>query len=204
METTLQGLETKLNDINRNIQNNAINTIEDTGFIPTYENFDDNGRLRVTNDNVKSTPKLDYLPIEPTRAEAYDNSTALNKFKEQAKQNGKFYTNPNDNTLRGQFNKNIDTIREAVFNRNRYIDKLAKDSGNTRLTIAGDMTNNAMSEGAFNINNYQTNLKGERIGKGITELFAPARQQGKAAALDDYLFHKSNIERHNQGKGSVG
>ena len=101
-----------------------------------------------------------------------------------------------------EIEKMLLTTQEMFTNRNAWIDKLSKDSGNENIKLLGDMANNSFQEASTNINRYQTDLEGKKIGKSIKEIFKVAKKKGLGAAFEDYLFNKSNIERHAVGKGS--
>lgn len=103
---------------------------------------------------------------------------------------------------RNKFQKMILDAQEKFTNRNAYVDKLAKDSGNEMIKYKGDLANNSFGQAQYNVQTAQTDLNGNEIGKAVNGLFEQAEKQGLGAVLDDYLFHKSNIERHAVGKGS--
>lgn len=104
--------------------------------------------------------------------------------------------------LRDRFDNMRRKFSEMVTNRNYVIDETARATGNNEIKYAGDNLNNVSGETQYNIHNKQTDINGKWVGKGLDELFAPAREAGLADVYNDYLFHKSNIERHNVGKGS--
>lgn len=103
---------------------------------------------------------------------------------------------------RNKVQKMILDLQDKFTNRNAHIDKLAKDSGNQMIKYKGDLANNSFGQAQYNVQTAQTDLNGNEIGKGVNGLFEQAEKQGLGAVLDDYLFHKSNIERHAVGKGS--
>lgn len=88
-------------------------------------------------------------------------------------------------------------------NRNEAIDRYAKETGNDNIKFLADHVNNVYGEVSTNINNAQIDNYGRVIGKSITDIFNQAREEGLSEAFNDYLFHKSNIARHKQGKGSL-
>ena len=111
-------------------------------------------------------------------------------------------TRRNNSPLRDR----IETIRrrfgEMITNRNYEIDKVSKATGNRQIKFAGDMLNSVSGEVQYNINNFQTDMNGNIVGKSVAEIFAPSKKAGLYEAFNDYLIQKSNIERHNVGKGS--
>ena len=106
------------------------------------------------------------------------------------------------NNLKEKAQKTWGKFQETVVNRNYEIDKLAKATGNDDIKYHGDMLNSYSGEVNFNVNNWQTDSKGRRVGKSIKEIFAPSKKAGLYNAFNDYLVQKSNIERHAVGKGS--
>lgn len=96
----------------------------------------------------------------------------------------------------------LNTLNYLLVNRNEAIDRFADEIGNQNIKFLADHVNNIAGEISTNINNAQTNNYGHAIGKSITDIFNQARKEGLSEAFNDYLFHKSNIARHSQGKGS--
>lgn len=104
--------------------------------------------------------------------------------------------------LKEQKEKMSRILKEAFINRNYVIDQTALATGNKEITFTADMLNNVVGEVQYNINGKQTDINGNTIGKGIKEIFAPAKKAGMYEIFNDYLIQKSNIERHAIGKGS--
>lgn len=97
---------------------------------------------------------------------------------------------------------NLIKFQEAFTNRNAYIDRLSKEVNNKNIKILADHVNNMQGEIETNINRAQTNSRGKPIGKSVSTIFNQARGENLSESFNDYLFHLSNIERHNAGKGS--
>lgn len=93
--------------------------------------------------------------------------------------------------------KTTTTLMEALVNQNHIIDSLGHQAA-----VLGDRFNNAPAEVLADVGTGQTNYNGDIVGKSINEIFDWAKQSGYINEFNDYLFHKSNIERHEQGKGS--
>lgn len=104
--------------------------------------------------------------------------------------------------LKEQKEKMSRILKEAFINKNYIIDQTALATGNKEITFTADMLNNVVGEVQYNINGKQTDINGNTIGKGIKEIFAPAKKAGMYEIFNDYLIQKSNIERHAIGKGS--
>jgi hypothetical protein len=94
-------------------------------------------------------------------------------------------------------------LQDQYVNRNYYIDKMAKDTGNKQIKIAGDMVNNFWAEIDGEIFTAQTDNNGNAIGDSLSSLFEQSKKGGYYEAFNDYLMHQSNIDRHQVGKGSV-
>ena len=99
--------------------------------------------------------------------------------------------------------KMILDFKDKFSNRNAYIDKMSVDYNNDMIKYKGDLANNSFGQAKYNIEQAQTDLKGNEIGKSINQLFEDARKSGLLKAYEDYLFNKNNIERHEVGKGST-
>ena len=104
--------------------------------------------------------------------------------------------------LKEQKEKMSRILKEAFINKNYIIDQTAFATGNKEITFTADMLNNVVGEVQYNINGKQTDINGNTIGKGIKEIFTPAKKAGMYEIFNDYLIQKSNIERHAIGKGS--
>jgi hypothetical protein len=106
-------------------------------------------------------------------------------------------------TKKQQAKNMVGKLQDQYVNRNYYIDKMAKDTGNKQIKIAGDMVNNFWAEIDGEIFTAQTDNNGNAIGDSLSSLFEPSKKGGYYEAFNDYLMHQSNIDRHQVGKGSV-
>ncbi|MCI6191178.1 MAG: hypothetical protein MR691_14835 [Clostridium sp.] len=159
------------------------------------------------NEKAVNNNDLNYIPQNPTKESAYDepsitnpvdaflNKELTNRFEKRTKQT----------VISKQKGKSAfrDTMSYLFVNKNRAIDKFSDEVGNKNIKILADHVNNVFGEISTNISKVQTDNNGKAIGKGITEIFNQARKSKLSEAFDDYLFHKSNIERHKNGKGSI-
>ena len=137
----------------------------------------------------------DILPTTIRTQESIDNyidSRDITPLRKEAKKQ----------ELKEQKEKMSRILKEAFINKNYIIDQTALATGNKEITFAADMLNNVVGEVQYNINGKQTDINGNTIGKGIKEIFAPAKKAGMYDIFNDYLIQKSNIERHAIGKGS--
>jgi hypothetical protein len=106
-------------------------------------------------------------------------------------------------TLKERATRTWDAFQSHFVNRNRQIDKLSKATGNNEIKFKGDRVNNISGEIGGDIFTAQTDNYGNVIGKSLDAPFESARKEGLDVYFDNYLKHKSNIERHAQGKGSA-
>lgn len=104
--------------------------------------------------------------------------------------------------IRDRLERMRTSFNEKIRNRNYIIDEYSRATGNKEIKFTGDNLNNVSGEASYNINGHQTDMYGNEVGKGVHEIFQPARKAGKYEAFNDYLVQKSNIERHAVGKGS--
>lgn len=158
-------------------------------------------------EKIEKNNTLNYISQNPTKESAYDepsitnpvdaflNKELTNRFEKGTKQ-----TVISKQKGKSEFR---DTMSYLFVNKNRAIDKFSDEVGNKNIKILADHVNNVFGEISTNISKVQTDNNGKAIGKGITEIFNQARKSKLSEAFDDYLFHKSNIERHKNGKGSI-
>ena len=102
-----------------------------------------------------------------------------------------------------------DTLAQKFVNKGHYIDKLAKETGNKKLTYLYDRTMNAFNETQISIGDKQiiSNAAGtdvEVVGKSIIDIFSEADKANLSSEFDDYLLNKHNISRFAYEKGIFG
>lgn len=176
--------------------NNSVQTEADMRNVTqTRQNIENN--LKLINDNfdrIKGTLVEQGLPVDAAQ-DFIEN--VVNKYDRQYRET---LENSGKNN---KIEKMLLDAQEKFTNRNAWIDKLSKDFGNENIKLLGDMANNSFQEASTNINRFQTDLNGKKIGKGIKDIFEPYSKEGLSAVAEDYLFNRSNIERHKVGKGST-
>lgn len=160
--------------------------------------------------NVKLAPveknTLDWIPQDPTKESTYDEPRVYNPIDAFVDdQVAKRLTNKAQTTPKVEKQKGdgINTLNYLFVNRNEAIDRFSDKTGNKDIKILADHVNNVYGEISTNIGKAQIDNNGKTIGKGLTAIFEQARKKGLSEAFDDYLFHKSNIARHKNNKGSV-
>lgn len=97
-----------------------------------------------------------------------------------------------------------DVLAQKFVNKGHYIDKLAKQTNNDKLTWLYDRTMNTFSEAQICIGDYQVNSKGEQVGKSIIDIFEPSQKANLSLEFDDYLLNKHNMSRYAHEKGLYG
>ena len=178
-----------------NTTGNVPNTNENTtGNINTQESE----KTSVNQFNEVDTESIERDPIMEFVQNEIDRKEAKAKAKEEAKKNKKTVITKE----KGKVRKAVDTAKSLFVNRNVEIDNLAKESGNLNIKYAGDMLNSVAGEIENEISTSQTNNEGKAIGKSINQIFKEAKKSNLYDAFNDYLIQYSNIDRHEQGKGS--
>ncbi len=94
----------------------------------------------------------------------------------------------------------LEYLTQSVVNKGHYIDKLAKETGNKKLTYKYDRMLGANAEGQYIIGEAQTDINGKKIGKSLNEIWKPVEEEGLTKEFSEYLLHKHNIDRRAQGK----
>jgi len=133
------------------------------------------------NGNKIDVPKYKDMPSDPNSLVDDNKKISVNDLKK-------------DNKMWG-------AVQELVVNRNHYIDKFSKETGNKQIKYAGDQLNNFRGSADWNINVYQQDSNGNKIGSSLKEIFTASKKEGLDKVLDDYLIHKSNIDRAARNKG---
>lgn len=94
-------------------------------------------------------------------------------------------------------------VREIV-NEGEAIDRLAKKTGNKELTYKYDHIGTSEAEGNYSIAIAQTDNYGNKVGKSIVEIWKPVEETELVEEFSNYLLHKHNISRYEQGKPVFG
>lgn len=97
-----------------------------------------------------------------------------------------------------------DTLSQKFVNKGHYIDKLAKQANNKKLTYLYDRTMNTFNEAQISIGTEQINSKGTIVGKSLIDIFKPSEEAKLKTEFEDYLLNKHNISRTAVGKSLYG
>ncbi len=173
-----------------------------------YRNSD-----KIANDNTISD--LDAIREESRKVNSPSLETT-NKTANKLTNNGKQLISATISSVNKQRRKeNVslsqikDTLAQKFVNKGHYIDKLAKETGNKKLTYLYDRTMNAFNEAQISIGDKQiiSNAAGtdvEVVGKSIIDIFSEADKANLSSEFDDYLLNKHNISRFAYEKGIFG
>lgn len=169
----------------------------------TPQKTSDKPKMSMVKTEEIAPAKQPTLKVDPEMDAAFDKFAKSfidkqNELKEKKKSKPKVETK-----TKSKLGRAWDTFQETMVNRNRQIDNLAKETGNSEIKFKGDRMNNISGEIGGDIFTAQTDNYGNAIGKSLDAPFAEARNLGIDAYFDGYLKNLSNIERHEQGKGSA-
>lgn len=156
--------------------------------------------------NVENDTKIpsskEFIPKNPTKESTYDD------FKEEKQNNNENKTaqllDKRPSTAKPTLQDSAyKTIRELV-DKGEAISRLAKKSGNKELYAKYDHMGTAEAEGNYAIAIAQTDNNGNKIGKSIMEIWKPVEDANLVEEFSNYLLHKHNISRWQQGKPVFG
>lgn len=159
----------------------------------------------VREDAKEIEKQLGYIPQDPTKGSTYTDTIErdpLQEYIDSVIKKNNIVKDTEPKIKKSDAKNFIDTGRTLFVDKYNEISNLAKDTGNKKLVFKADRLNSVAGEVENDINVAQTDNNGNRIGKSIKDLFQPSRDAGLYEGFNDYLFNKSNIERHRQGKGS--
>ncbi len=201
--------------------------------ITPKEEFDDGGPMlkatpelreafdKAVENSAKEVEKeLGYMPKNPTLESTYEDDFTPNyeplleymdnlEKRREARRNG-----IDPNTIKNQL---IDTSKEkqasklkqawltykSLFTNNKAIyDEIAKETKNSEIKYKADRLNTVYGETA-DVTSAQLDNNFNPVGKSINGIFENAESQGLGEAGQDFLYHLSNINRHNREKGST-
>lgn len=196
---------------NQYMQNNENNTkeLEQSSSINLPER---NTRKLRTSDEIandktisdleafkEETEQLQLPPLE--RAERKENQLKQNNIEKSPTID---YIKKKRSKERISLKEIKDTLAQKIINKGHYIDKLAKETKNEKLTWSYDRTMNTFNEAQISIGEKQIDTNGNVVGKSIIDIFEPAEKSGLSVEFDDYLLNKHNVSRFAHEKGLYG
>lgn len=95
-----------------------------------------------------------------------------------------------------QKDNKISTLTTKIVDKGYYVDKLARKYKNRELSSKYDysLQSNGIANQIIGVGRYNLNT-GEKIGKGLYEIFEPIENADLVKQFSDYLYHKHNIDR---------
>lgn len=164
--------------------NNNVNS----GILPTINNMqnseENTNKILNPNENISKNFELDYTPQDPTKESTYDEPKKLAEILKEK---------PNTIEEKDNWLKKLATIK--FIDKGYYVDKLARKVKNKELSSKYDYS--LLSNGIANqiIGNGRVDEKGNKVGKGLYEIFEPIENSGLLDDFSRYIYHKHNIDR---------
>ena len=191
----------RLEKINNKKANASVeNTI--TSVTPTLETSAfSNDNIPQSNNNVNN----DILPTINNMQNSEKNTNKIlnpNEISKLTKENTKnepeklaeiLKEKPNTIEEKDNWLKKLATIK--FIDKGYYVDKLARKVKNKELSSKYDYS--LLSNGIANqiIGNGRVDEKGNKVGKGLYEIFEPIENSGLLDDFSKYMYHKHNIDR---------
>lgn len=207
-QETNMNIDYALNNFYKEIYGNEIKNSNESSFNLPERNI---RKLRtsdeIANDNTISD--LEAFKEQTEQLQLPTLETAENK-ENQLKQNGVEKSPTIDYIKKKRSKERVslkeikDTLAQKFINKGHYIDKLAKETKNEKLTWSYDRTMNTFNEAQISIGEKQIDTNGNVVGKSIIDIFEPAEKSGLSVEFDDYLLNKHNISRFAHEKGLYG
>lgn len=135
-------------------------------------------------EDISKNFELDYTPQDPTKESTYDEPEKLAEILKEK---------PNTIEEKDNWLKKLATIK--FIDKGYYVDKLARKVKNKELSSKYDYS--LLSNGIANqiIGNGRVDEKGNKVGKGLYEIFEPIENSGLLDDFSKYMYHKHNIDR---------
>ncbi len=97
--------------------------------------------------------------------------------------------------IKSNLSNTWDMIVQKTVNSNHYIDKLAKESKNMELKYKADVTLSSSGIGQYNIGVAQTDLKGNKIGLSLQDIFKEIEENNQSQDFSRYMNLRHNTDR---------
>ena len=135
-------------------------------------------------EDISKNIELDYIPQDPTKESTYEEPEKLAEILKEKPTMG----NNKDGWL-----KKLATIK--FIDKGYYVDKLARKTKNKELSSKYDYSLSANGIANQIIGNGRFDDKGNKIGKGLYEIFEPIENSGLLDEFSNYIYHKHNVDR---------
>lgn len=163
--------------------------------IPVSDNnipqINENVKLPIVSNNDMQNNENNTNNLLPTKE--YFESKENNETKEPEKLAEILKEKPNTIEEKDNWLKKLATIK--FIDKGYYVDKLARKVKNKELSSKYDYS--LLSNGIANqiIGNGRVDEKGNKVGKGLYEIFEPIENSGLLDEFSNYIYHKHNIDR---------
>lgn len=149
-----------------------------------YYDKENTNKILNSNENISKNFELNYTPQDPTKESTYDEPEKLAEILKEK---------PNTIEEKDNWLKKLATIK--FIDKGYYVDKLARKVKNKELSSKYDYS--LLSNGIANqiIGNGRVDEKGNKVGKGLYEIFEPIENSGLLDDFSRYIYHKHNIDR---------
>lgn len=137
-------------------------------------------------DDISKNIELDHVPQDPTKESTYDEPEQLAKILKEK---------PATIEEKDSWLKKLATIK--FVDKGYYVDKLARKVKNKELSSKYDYS--LLANGIANqiIGNGRLDEDGNKVGKGLYEIFEPIENSGLLDDFSKYIYHKHNVDRMN-------
>ena len=171
-----------------------INGEVDLGKSASYDNnipqFKQTVKSDISNNNIRKD--IDVIPLKKDVDKSTNVDTTIDTPEKLAEILKEKPTTIDDRNNRL---KKLATIK--FIDKGYYVDKLARSSKNKELSSKYDYS--LLANGIANniIGNGRVDEKGNKIGKGLYEIFEPIENSGLIDDFSKYIYHKHNVDRMN-------
>lgn len=166
-----ENVKSSILPITNNMQNNKNNT---SNLMPTKEYFE--GKKNNKDLSLK----------EQTKERINENPEKLAEILKEK---------PTMENNKDGWLKKLATIK--FIDKGYYVDKLARKTKNKELSSKYDYSLSANGIANQIIGNGRFDDKGNKIGKGLYEIFEPIENSGLLDEFSNYIYHKHNVDRMN-------
>ena len=167
------------------INKNNTQELENSSF---YKEWNDYLKENFPSSGTKTEMSEIKLPVRKDFESKENNET-----KEPEKLAEILKEKPNTIEEKDNWLKKLATIK--FIDKGYYVDKLARKVKNKELSSKYDYS--LLSNGIANqiIGNGRVDEKGNKVGKGLYEIFEPIENSGLLDEFSNYIYHKHNIDR---------
>ncbi len=172
----------------KNVDNTNPTSNEDIRYSQSPKEWNDYLKENFPSSGTKTEMSEIKLPVRKDFESKENNET-----KEPEKLAEILKEKPNTIEEKDNWLKKLATIK--FIDKGYYVDKLARKVKNKELSSKYDYS--LLSNGIANqiIGNGRVDEKGNKVGKGLYEIFEPIENSGLLDEFSNYIYHKHNIDR---------